>query len=26
MYRRFREKGRMMPEGLNYIDSWVEVN
>ncbi|MGL5806454.1 MAG: DUF3303 domain-containing protein [Xenococcaceae cyanobacterium] len=26
VYRRFREKGRMMPEGLKYIDSWVEVN
>lgn len=25
-YRRFQEKGRMMPEGLRYIDSWVEVN
>lgn len=26
VYRRFREKGRMMPEGLKYVDSWVEVN
>jgi hypothetical protein len=26
IYRRFREKGRMMPEGLKYLDSWVEVN
>lgn len=26
VYRRFREKGRMMPEGLNYIESWVEAN
>ena len=26
IYRRFQEKGRMMPEGLNYLDSWVEVN
>lgn len=26
IYRRFQEKGRMMPEGLKYIDSWVEVN
>ncbi len=26
VYRRFREKGRMMPEGLNYVDSWVESN
>lgn len=26
VYRRFREKGRMAPEGLTYIDSWVETN
>ena len=26
VYRRFREKGRMMPEGLVYVDSWVETN
>ena len=26
VYRRFRKKGRMMPEGLNYVDSWVEPN
>ena len=26
IYRRFKEKGRMMPEGLKYLDSWVEVN
>lgn len=26
VYRRFQEKGRMMPEGLKYIDSWVETN
>ena len=24
VYERFAEKGRMMPEGLNYVDSWVE--
>jgi hypothetical protein len=24
VYKRFQEKGRMMPDGLNYIDSWVE--
>jgi hypothetical protein len=24
IYRRFDEKGRMMPEGLNYVNSWVE--
>lgn len=26
IYRRFRERGRMMPGGLKYIDSWVESN
>lgn len=26
MYRRFREKGRMMPTGLNYISSWVQTD
>ena len=26
VYERFRERGRMMPEGLRYIDSWVEHN
>jgi hypothetical protein len=26
VYRRFREKGRMMPEGLHYAGSWVESN
>ena len=24
VYERFREKGRMLPDGLRYIDSWVE--
>ncbi|HEX8489953.1 MAG TPA: DUF3303 family protein [Chthoniobacterales bacterium] len=24
VYERFQEKGRMLPEGLRYIDSWVE--
>jgi len=23
VYRRFAEKGRMMPEGLTYLDSWI---
>ena len=23
-YERFHEKGRMLPEGLIYIDSWLE--
>ena len=26
VYRRFREKGRMAPEGLIYVGSWVETN
>ena len=26
VYRRFRERGRMMPAGLKYLDSWVEPN
>jgi hypothetical protein len=26
VYIRFREKGRMLPDGLSYVDSWVEVN
>ena len=26
VYRRFREKGRMLPDGLTYVDSWVETN
>ena len=26
VYGRFREKGRMLPDGLKYVDSWVEVN
>ena len=25
VYRRFRERGRLAPEGLTYIDSWVDV-
>lgn len=25
IYRRFREKGRMMPDGLNYVSSWIDV-
>ena len=24
VYQRFAERGRMLPEGLNYLDSWVE--
>jgi hypothetical protein len=26
VYTRFREHGRMMPEGLRYVDSWIEAN
>ena len=26
VYRRFREKGRMTPQGLDYVESWVETN
>ena len=26
VYQRFRERGRMMPDGLTYIDSWIEPN
>jgi len=26
VYKRFRERGRMAPEGLKYVDSWVETN
>ncbi len=25
VYRRFRENGRMMPEGLEYLSSWVDL-
>ncbi len=24
VYRRFRERGRMAPDGLSYISSWVD--
>ncbi len=26
IYQRLRESGRSLPDGLRYIDSWVEVN
>jgi len=26
IYRRLREMGRHLPEGLRYLDSWVEPN
>ena len=26
IYARLREHGRALPEGLRYVDSWVEAN
>ena len=26
VYRRVQERGRMLPDGLKYVGSWVEVN
>jgi hypothetical protein len=26
IYKRVRDEGRMLPDGLTYIDSWVEPN
>jgi hypothetical protein len=26
VYERFREKGRMLPDGLVYIESWLEAD
>jgi hypothetical protein len=26
IYARLREQGRSMPDGLGYVDSWVEAN
>lgn len=26
VYERFREKGRMMQEGVSYVSSWVDIN
>ena len=26
IYARAREKGRMLPDGLRYVDSWVEAS
>jgi hypothetical protein len=25
VYRRFRERGRLAPEGLTYVSSWVDL-
>jgi len=26
VYRRFRDEGRLMPDGLTYVGSWIEAN
>jgi hypothetical protein len=26
VYRRFQERGRMAPEGLRYVSSWVDLD
>lgn len=26
IYRRLRDEGRGLPEGLRYVDSWIEAN
>lgn len=26
IYRRLKESGRMLPDGLEYVDSWIEAN
>jgi len=26
VYQRFAERGRMLPDGLTYVESWVEEN
>lgn len=26
VYRRFRDQGRMVPDGLEYVSSWVDTN
>jgi len=26
IYQRLRERGRMMPEGVEYISSWIDVD
>jgi hypothetical protein len=26
IYKRLRDEGRMLPDGLKYVDSWVEPN
>jgi hypothetical protein len=26
IYRRFRDRGRMMPEGVKYVSSWIDLD
>jgi len=26
IYRRFRERGRMMPESVRYVSSWIDID
>jgi len=26
VYKRVKERGRMLPDGLRYVDSWIEAN
>ena len=26
VYQRFRDRGRLAPEGLRYVDSWVDAS
>jgi hypothetical protein len=26
VYRRFRDQGRLAPDGLKYVGSWIETN
>ena len=26
VYERFDEKGRLLPEGVKYVDSWIDEN
>lgn len=26
VYRRFRDRGRLAPDGLSYVSSWVDAN
>lgn len=26
IYRRLRERGRVMPEGLEYVSSWIDLD